>query len=556
MRTSCIVLAAGLALVLEPFAFAQGLTERVSVDSTGAEGDFPSIEPALSFDGQIVAFASFADNLIAADLNGFEDVLVHDRTTGITEIVSVDSSGVQGNFNSYAPSISADGRFVAFESLASNLVVGDMNGTYDLFVHDRMTGVTERISVDSSGNEGNSDSRYPSISPNGQVVGFASSASNLVVGDTNGNWDVFVHDRANGITERVSVDSSGAQGNGTGDSSSLSSDGQFVAFRSDASNLVAGDTNLVTDIFVHDRVAGTTVRVSVDSGGAEGNDASNQPSISSSGQFIAFYSYATNLVANDANGVSDVFVHDRSAATTERVSVDSSGNEGNGGSYWPSISADGRIVAFFSDAANLVAGDVNGFEDVFVHDRSTGSTGLASIDSSNVQGDDNTTETAVSGDGETVAFHSFATNLVPNDTNNFVDVFVHERCSVDANWSNYGNGYPGTLGVPGLSPLSNPVLGAPLTIALDNSSGVSAVALLFIGFQQTTIPSSWGGDLVVVPFITIVIGLPPGTTPFVGDLPNDDDLCGFVLDLQAIEGDPGATKGVSFTPGLELVLGR
>jgi Tol biopolymer transport system component len=419
-----------------------------------------------------------------------------------------------------------------------------------------VTGVTERVSVDSAGVEGNGDSRYPAISADGEVVGFASLATNLVAGDTNGNWDVFVHDRVSGVTERVSVDSGGAQGNGASDSASLSFDGRLVAFRSDASNLVAGDANLAYDVFVHDRVTLTTQRVSVDSGGNEGDDGSHQPSFASNGQFVAFYSYATNLVAGDANGCADVFVRDLSAATTGRVSVDSAGNEGDDGSYWPSISADGRNVAFFSDATNLVAADVNGASDVFVHDRLTGATTFASVDSAGAHANGASTETAISGDGRVVAFHSFATNLVTGDTNGSVDVFVHERCSIDGGWANYGNGFPGTLGVPTLAPQSNPVLGASLTIDLDNSSGAATVALLFIGFQQTSIPSSWGGELVVVPLITIVVGIAPGATPFSGDLPDDDTLCGVTVDLQAIESDPGAAKGVSFTPGLELVLGN
>jgi len=238
----------------------------------------------------------------------------------------------------------------------------------DVFVHDSVTGVTTRVSVDSSGNQGDSDSGGSSISSDGRYVAFNSYASNLVAGDTNGMPDVFVHDTVTGETTRVSVDSSGNQGNGHSYSPSISSDGRYVAFDSEATNLVAGDTNGWYDIFVHDTMTGETIRVSVGSSGNQGNYISFSPSISSDGRFVAFQSLATNLVAGDTNGVWDVFVHGTVTGVTSRVSVGSSGNQGDGDSRFPSISSDGRYVAFDSLASNLVPGDI-GVRDVFVHDR-------------------------------------------------------------------------------------------------------------------------------------------------------------------------------------------
>jgi Tol biopolymer transport system component len=287
-------------------------------------------------------------------------------TTPKTRRVSVSSAGAEGNNWSYYPSISADGRFVAFSSDASNLVAGDGNGTSDVFVRDRATGKTRRVSVSSAGAEGNNASYDPSISADGRFVAFHSDASNLVAGDGNGTSDVFVRDRATGKTRRVSVSSAGAEGNGDSYASSISADGRFVAFHSNASNLVAGDGNGTSDIFVHDRATGKTRRVSVSSAGAQGNGASYNPSISADGRFVAFHSNASNLVAGDGNGTTDVFVHDRATGKTRRVSVSSAGAEGNGASYNPSISADGRFVAFESSASNLVAGDGNGTSDIFV----------------------------------------------------------------------------------------------------------------------------------------------------------------------------------------------
>ncbi len=365
---------------------AAGATERVSVDSSGTQGNGDSVNASISSDGRYVAFYSFASNLVAGDSNGFSDIFVRDRNTGATERVSLDSTGTQGNSDSLSPSISADGRYVAFYSFASNLVTGDSNGASDIFVHDRNTGDTERVSVDSGGTQGNSGSYGPSISSDGRYVAFHSFASNLVAGDSNGVVDIFVHDRNTGDTERVSVDSSGTQGNSGSANPSISSDGRYVAFYSFASNLVAGDTNGAYDIFVHDRNTGDTERVSVDSSGTQGNSDSANASISSDGRYVAFLSGASNLVTGDSNGFSDIFVHDRNSGDTERVSVDSSGTQGNNDSYKPSISSDGRYVAFFSYASNLVAGDSNGAADIFVRDGNTGTTERVSVDSSGTQG--------------------------------------------------------------------------------------------------------------------------------------------------------------------------
>ena len=364
----------GLALIVGGTGWAQ-VTQRVSLDSAGAQGNDHSfmaqaIASGVSADGRYVVFWSVATNLVPGDTNGAWDIFITDRQNGTTERMSVDSNGIQGNHNSLNPSISADGRYVAFESHASNLVPDDTNSDWDVFVHDTITGQTTRISVDSNGNQANGDSYAPSLSSDGRYVTFFSSAPDLVAGDTNGALDVFVRDRQNGTTERVSVDSSGAQGDGDSNYASISGDGRYVAFESWATNLVPADTDGTLDVFVRDRQNGTTERVSVDSSGAQGDGGSNRTSISGDGRYVAFESSATNLVPADTNGALDVFVRDRQNATTERMSVDSGGTQGNGGeSDSASISTDGRFVAFHSFAHNLVPGDTNTFFDVFVHDR-------------------------------------------------------------------------------------------------------------------------------------------------------------------------------------------
>jgi hypothetical protein len=262
-----------------------------------------------------------------------------------------------------------------------------------------------------------------------------------VPGDTNGTRDAFVHDRQTGTTERVSVASDGTQGNGFSNPDSINGDGRFVVFSSFASNLVQADTNQQIDVFVRDRQARTTQRVSISGTNQQADGSSTRADISADGRFVVFTSAATNLVAGDVNGTDDVFVRDLQAGTTQRVSVSSSGAEANGRSpsngirggirFGPAINADGRFVVFDSQATNLVPGDTNtcsqqgaysftvlgSCPDVFVHDRQAGTTQRVSIDTAGVQANDASTDPAINGDGSVVAFFSAASNLVAGDTN-------------------------------------------------------------------------------------------------------------------------------------------
>ena len=408
---------------------------RVSVASDGAEGNGRSYDSsALSKDGRFVAFRSAATNLVSSDTNNTWDVFLHDQQTGQTTRVSVDSSGNPGNGGSFRPALSGDGAVVAFDSVASNLVMGDTNGASDVFVHE--AGQTTRVSVGLGGVPGNSASFSPSISENGNYVAFLSYANNLVSGDTNNAGDIFVRDWQMGQTTRVSVDSNGNQANDDSYDLSLSANGLVVAFDSVATNLVSGDTNTCggftapgscSDVFVHDLVTKKTTRVSVASDGAQANGGSYRPSISQNGDFVAFESGATNLVSDDTNNVGDIFVHDLQTGRTERVSVDSNGNQGNSVSYDPSISADGRFVAFHSLASNLVEGDTNNTEDVFVHDRQSGQTERVSVASDGTQANGGSFDLSLSADGRAVAYYSNATNLISGDTNGTDDIFVADR---------------------------------------------------------------------------------------------------------------------------------
>jgi Tol biopolymer transport system component len=354
-----------------------GTTERVSVDGRGRQatgGDAGGVldtnwgAPAISADGRYVAFASSATNLVKGDRNRVADVFVRDRAAGTTERVSVASRKVEANGESSQPAISLDGRFVAFASFADNLVPADTNFTSDVFVVDRTGGGPQRVSVSTTGAQGENRSERPSISADGRFVAFMSSSDALVPGDNDGASDVFVRDRTVSTTEGISVAPTAGGFGATSSSPAITPDGRFVAFDSWEPGLVPGDTNNSFDVFVRDRTSGGLERVSVSSAGEQGDDWSLAPSISSDGRLVAFHSFAGNLVPGDGNFDFDVFVRDRTAGTTVRASVRTDGTEGGQslGSQNPSMSGNGLVIAFESEA-DLAPADTGFPVDVFTH---------------------------------------------------------------------------------------------------------------------------------------------------------------------------------------------
>ena len=416
-----LMFAAGLTLAAEVQAV--GETTRVSVDSAGEQGNRGSLQPTVSADGRFVAFVSDANKLVSDDTNRTTDVFVHDWLTRQTTRVSVASTGEQGNRTSYDDTaLSADGRFVAYGSRATNLVPGDTNRSEDIFVHDWLSHQTTRVSVDSDGHQGNAGSSMGALSADGRFVAFYSSASNLVPGDTNDLSDVFVHDRKLHQTTRVSVDSAGNQGQGSSTTPALSADGRFVAFASSAATLAPGNDVGGQFIYVHDRQTHETTRITHYS--TAGNAQSYQPSISADGRFVAFYS-AYSFFPDDTNYLNDIFVHDRLTRQTSQVSVASDGSQGNGASFLPSLSADGRFVAYGSEATNLGPSDTNGVAiGGYLHDRLSRQTTRINGDAADRHG---TTEPTLSADGRFVAFASFSSQNVAGDTNAAWDVFVRDR---------------------------------------------------------------------------------------------------------------------------------
>ena len=480
-RIETFLSASILALVLSAPASAQ-LTQRVNVNSAEAQANGTSWYSSVSSDGRYVAFESIATNLVTGDTNGAEDIFVRDRLLGTTERVSVSSTGAQSNGSDFfAPflTISANGRFVGFSTNATNLVPVDTNGHVDIFLRDRQLGTTELLSISSGGVQGNADARECAISGDGRYVAFRSYASNLVSGDANGFSDIFLRDRLAGTTVLVSVSSAGVQGNSTSQNPVISADGRYVAFLGYGDNLVAGDTNGFPDTFLRDMVLGTTTRISMGLGGTQSDGHMSPSSMSADGRYIAMEGTAGNLVGNDTNGTWDAFVFDRQTGSTERVSVATGGGQAIDGSYpiqypSPSISADGRFVAFFSQSGDLVNNDGNLAMDVFVRDRDFGTTVRVSVDSETAEGNDNSLFPSISADGRYVTYCSVSNNLVGGDTNHDIDIFLHDLES--AGFTSLCE--PGVAGVMPC-PCSNPPGGSGR--GCNNSSATGGAVLSAVG---------------------------------------------------------------------------
>lgn len=369
------------------------------------------------------------------------------------------------------PAVSASGRYIAFASSADSLVADDTNGSTDVFVRDRGTGRTERVSVGASATQAQRTrlgSSQPAISGDGRYVAFVSEASNLVADDTNGDADVFVRDRVAGTTARVSVASDGAQARRRSGLPAISADGRVIAFVSAARNLIAGDTNQSFDVFVRDLAAGTTERVSVSSSGAQVRgaprlEAEHRPSLSASGSIVAFAFPSPGLVPQDRNGADDIFVRDRSAGTTSLVSVDSAGGQGSSGSRRPSVSADGRFVAFDSGAP-FDAADANGARDVYVRDREGATTRWAS--SGTDSGGSGTP--SLSGDGRYVLFRS-RSQLEAADSDGFADIYRYDLSTATISLASIDTWY-GKAGTGAASQPSSSASG--LVVAFTSSGGL------------------------------------------------------------------------------------
>lgn len=436
-----VALVVAVALMAPASAYPRpGRTELVSPAMGGGASSGISTGGDVSADGRIVAFQSDSPDLVPEKTNRAGAVYVYDRDSEVMKLASVSSEGELANGSAFASGISGDGRFVAFTSSATNLVPDDGNGATDTFVHDVVTGTTERVSVAADGTEADAASQNATISGDGRYVAFASRATNIVEAGANGQLNIFVKDRVEGAVYLASQSTEGQQGNGSSFFPDLSEDGRFVVFYTFASNLVADDTNGRTDVYLHDIETGQTERVSLTWNGQQANDSSNRPSVSADGRYVAFASSATNIVPNAASPnifPGDVYVRDRVRRLTERVSTTNAGEVGDRTSFTPQISPDGRYVIFTSIATNLVRGyptycppettNLARCRDVFLHDRQLQRTERVSLGNNEVQGNGPLSVGSMTPDATTVAFFGQATNLVAGPDDDEPDVFVRTR---------------------------------------------------------------------------------------------------------------------------------
>ncbi|MDH4111197.1 MAG: hypothetical protein OEV60_00765 [Actinomycetota bacterium] len=438
LRLALAVVVASIAGVMSVPASAAGLAEQPP--------DGPSSGPAVSADGRWIAFVSEASNLLggetAADPNGVADVFLVDTLAATIRLVS--SAGAPADGPSSGVDISGDGRFVVFETTATNLLPSDANGpTSDIVLFDAASGSLSLVSRRGvTGVQGDGDSFAPTISADGTRIAFGSEASNLVGNDTNGKTDIFVRDLVDGKTTRASTNSSDRQGNNASFDAVIAPTGNHVAWSSIASNLVSGDTNGVRDVFMKNLTSGKTIRVSVTNGERQAKGASGIEDISADGRSVVFNSFAANLVKNDGNNKGDVFVRDRIEGTTVRASRRGA-IEGNGDSFGATISDDGAFVVFQTRATNLETSiDGNGSViDLFEYRVETKTLARVSVDVDGGWTDGVSYGAAFAGDGSAIAFASAATDLVADDVDGLDDVFVHtwtdrERVGrVTARWS-------------------------------------------------------------------------------------------------------------------------
>lgn len=407
------------------------LVQRVSLGRIGIEGNSDSFAPSISADGRFVVFLSTAGNLVADDTNDLQDVFLFDRGSEQISRITTGHDGSEPDGPSSDAHISSDGRFVAFVSEASNLVENDSNGYADVFLYEVESGRMSLVSAAPDGTQGDDRSLQPSISEDGRFVSFVSLADNLHDGDRNEVSDIYVYDRDEGQLELVSVDGQGNSANHHSKHAVISGNGRYVVYQSMSSNLADVDDNNMWDIYLRDRQVGVTELISRSIDGQAGSMESQRPSISADGRYVAFESWATDLVAGDENYYSDVFVVDRHTGEVELVSVGSEGQQANHVNGGAVISANGRYVAFSSMAGNLVPNDHNQMYDVYMRDRRSNRTQLISINVNGQAGGGASISPAVTAAGTYIVFDSGAADLVSNDTNERIDVFVFNTPAAD-----------------------------------------------------------------------------------------------------------------------------
>ena len=503
-------------------ALAQQPIEAVSVntDGTAAIGVDSYDADALSTDGRFVVFSSLSTLLVEGDDNHVGDVFVRDRATGTNHLMSVASDGSQGTTDSFLPSISGDGRFVAFRSNSDEFAPDSWNYYPDIFLHDRDpdgngvfdegNATTILISKKWNGDPSDKTSSRPRVSGDGSTVVFESDAQLTPEADAYG--EIYAYDVATGTLTCISLPPGGQPGGGCVNAS-VSFDAKLVAFESPSQLLVENDTNGRKDVFVKNRETGAIRRMSVATDGTEGELDSTDAAISADGSTVAFVSASRMLVDPPTDGRSHVFVRARGAQTTSLVTQLSDGTFADGDSFHPALSGDGNLVAFFTNARNLVPLDTNGVTDVLLADRAAGTFEKISADCVGFSGNAKSLLPAISPDGRFVTFFSSASNLTDEG---FLEDTVYLRDRT-VSWpmasaTTYGDGWPGTLGIPALTSNVLPQYGATIDLSFDNSWGFWNVGFLLLGMQQTALPTAKDSTLLVTIADIIPLALNPAGT--------------------------------------------
>lgn len=423
---------AALALLLALPTAAQDTVGQTTIGSLKTGGqqpaglNFPNAhEHALSHDARYMVWSTIAPDVVAGDTNGLEDVFLRDRIQNTTIRASVGDAGQQGNGYCDGCAVSNDGRYVVFTSTSDNLVPGDTNVRKDIFLRDVVAGTTTLVSHTPGGGPGDGHSEFPTISGDGSVVAFESFATDLVPGDTNASTDVFLYDVATGTVTLASA-AGGGPANSTSQRPALAADGGWLAFQSAATNLVPGDTNARVDVFVRDLTTGMLHRATPP--GAQFDQNCTEPDVSADGRYVAFVTASTNIVSGgNANGF-HIARWDRVTGAVDPVSVNVNGNLPVDFCSAPVISDDGAWVGFQSGTATLVPNDTNAKQDVFVRNVPLGWTERVSVRHGGAQivGSDSRSPT-MSGDGRFTGFVCTSFDVVQNDSNSGADVFLRDR---------------------------------------------------------------------------------------------------------------------------------
>ena len=526
-------------------------TQCVSIDP-GTGAPVGGETPSLSADGRYVVFST-RHAYDVRDTWGRWSIYRFDRVTGQYDFVSLNAGGKDVNGEARHPVASGNGKFVVFVG-QNRFAPTDTNSHDDIYRRNMDLGVTKLVSADVNGASVAAHAGRPSISGDGDLVAFE-SAGQLVPADTNNDVDVYVRRMSTDTLELVSATPSGSAGNQGSHTPALSADGTTCAFYSFADDLVAG-VRSSWKYFARDLATGTTTIVSCDANGVlQSGGGRDAPSISADGRFVAFV-FNGALAPDDTNSEYDVWVKDRLTGAVVRANLDEEGGQDRGLCNAPSLSADGRHALFFSDSHLLVSDDANTVTDVFVRDLQLGVTSMLSraTDGTPANRLSLLWTSALSTDGTAAVFFSAADNLAPGDVNTVYDVFLRERDLAGASSATYGTGLAGTLGIPPLVASAPPFLNATITLDLGNSAPWYTVGLFLAGQARAATPG-FGGTILVDPLASFPFVAPPGTLHWPVDLPAVELLAGDVYVVQALLLDPGAPLGVALSNGLELVLG-